>query len=51
MDSKYGSSWGGWCSSQPVGAHRVSLWKNIRRALEKFCSRTKFEVDSSKVKF
>jgi len=29
-------SWGGWCSSEPVGAYGVGLWKNIRRGWENF---------------
>jgi hypothetical protein len=52
MDSKYGSSWGGWCSRAHVGAYGVNLWKNIRRVWEKFCSYIRFDVgDSSKVRF
>jgi hypothetical protein len=45
VDSKYGSSWGGWCSSEPIGigAYGVGLWKNIRRGWVKFCSHTKFK--------
>jgi hypothetical protein len=32
-------------------AYGVSLWKNIRRGWERFCSHTKFEVgDGSKVR-
>jgi hypothetical protein len=31
VNSKYVSAWGGWCSSEPIGAYRVGLWKNIRR--------------------
>jgi hypothetical protein len=52
VDSKYGSSWGGWYSSVSVGAYGVGLWKNIRRGWRKFCSHTRFEVkDGSKVTF
>jgi hypothetical protein len=52
VDSKYGSSWGGWCSSEPIGAYGVGLLKNIRRGWGKLCSHTKFEVgDGSKVRF
>ena len=52
LDSKYGRSWGGWCSSEPVRAYGVCLWKNIRRDWKKFCTHTKFEVgDCSKVRF
>jgi hypothetical protein len=32
MDSKYGYSWGGWCSNEVLGLYRVGLWKNIRRS-------------------
>jgi hypothetical protein len=45
VDSKYGSSWGGGCSSEPIGAYGMGLWKNIWRGWEKFCSHTKFEVE------
>jgi hypothetical protein len=38
VDSKYGSAWGGCCSSEPIGVYRVGLWKNIR-SWGKFCSR------------
>jgi hypothetical protein len=31
VDSKYGSTWEGWCSSEPIEVYRVDLWKNIRR--------------------
>jgi len=31
VESKYGSSWGGWCSSEHVGAYGVGLLKNIRK--------------------
>jgi hypothetical protein len=52
VDSKYGNSWGGWCSSEPIGAYEVRLWKNIMRGLGKFSNHTEFEVgDGSKVKF
>jgi hypothetical protein len=52
VDSKYESSWGGWCSSELVGAYWVSLWKNIRKGWGKFCHHTRFEVgDGSNVKF
>jgi hypothetical protein len=46
---KYGSLWGKWCSSEPVG---VSLWKNIRKGWGKFCNHTKFEVgDGTNIRF
>jgi hypothetical protein len=52
VDSKYISSWGQWYSSEPIGTYGVSLWKNIRRGWEKFCSQTRFEVrDGSKIIF
>jgi hypothetical protein len=51
-DSKYGSYWGGWCFSEPVGAYGVVLWKNVRMGWGKFYNHTKFKVgDGSKVKF
>jgi hypothetical protein len=43
VDYKYGSSWGGWCSSELVGAYRVGLWKNIRRGLGEFYNHARFE--------
>jgi hypothetical protein len=43
---------GNFCSSEPVGAYGVGLWKNIRRGWGKFYSHTRFEVrDGSKVGF
>jgi hypothetical protein len=36
MDSKYGSSWGGWRSNAVIGSHGVGLWKNIRRGWGSF---------------
>ena len=51
VDSKYRSSWRGWCSSEPVRAYRVCLWKNIMRGWWKFCGHTRFAVeDGSKIK-
>jgi hypothetical protein len=52
VDSKYGSSWGGWCFSERVGTYGVSFWNNIRRGWEKFRSHTRLEEeDGSKVRF
>jgi hypothetical protein len=52
VDSKYGSLWGGWCSSELVGAYGVGLWKIIRRGWEKFSSHTRVDVgDDSNVRF
>jgi hypothetical protein len=52
VDSKYESSWGGQCSSEPVGAYGMGLWKNIRKGCGKFYSHTRFEVgDGSNVRF
>jgi hypothetical protein len=31
VDSKYGGSWGRWCSNEVLGLIGVGLWKNIRR--------------------
>jgi hypothetical protein len=36
MDSKYGSSREGWCSSEPIRAYEVGLWKNIMRGWGNF---------------
>jgi hypothetical protein len=52
MDSRYGRSWGGWCSNEPVRAYGVGLRKNIRRGWGKLYSHTKFEVgDGFKFRF
>jgi hypothetical protein len=52
VDAKYGSSWRGWCSREPVGAYGMGLWKNIMRGWGKFSSHTRFEVgDGSEVRF
>jgi len=44
VNSKYGSSVGGWCSNEIHGLFGVGLWKNIRRVWGKFASYTRFEV-------
>jgi hypothetical protein len=31
VDTKYGSTWDGWCSLDPPGSHGVGLWKNFRK--------------------
>jgi len=31
VDSKFGNSWGGWYSNEPLGSYEVGLWKNIRK--------------------
>jgi hypothetical protein len=52
MDSKFGSSWGGWCSIDPPGPYVVGLWKNIKRGWRMFYSYTRFELgDESKLRF
>jgi hypothetical protein len=52
VDSKFGSSWSGWCSLEPFGAFGVGLRKNIRKGWGDFLCRTGFEVgDSSKIRF
>jgi hypothetical protein len=52
LDGKYGSSWGGWCSREPVGAYEVGFWKNIMRGWGKVSSHTRFEVgDGSNIRF
>jgi hypothetical protein len=35
---------GWWCSNEPLQAHGVGLWKNIRRGWGKLSSHTRFEV-------
>jgi len=52
VHSKFGSSWGGWCSFDPLGPYGVGLWKNIRRGWRMFSSHIRFELgDGSKIKF
>jgi hypothetical protein len=52
VDSKYRSSWGGWCSSKLVGTYGVGLWKNIREGWGTICRHIRFQVgDGSKVRF
>jgi hypothetical protein len=36
VDSKFGSLWDGWHSNEPLEAHGVGLWKNIRRGVVSF---------------
>ena len=31
VDSKYGSSWGGWCLNEVYKSYRMGQWKNIRK--------------------
>jgi hypothetical protein len=50
--SKYSSSWGGWCSSKPVGAFGVGVWKFIRKGWDSFSSFTTVVVgDGSMISF
>jgi len=52
VDAKYGSLWGGWCSREPVGAHGVGLWKNIRKRWGSFSGFSRLEVgDGVRTKF
>ena len=52
MDSKFGSSWGAWCSFKLLGPYGVGLWKNIRRGWMMFYGHARFELgDGSKIKF
>jgi hypothetical protein len=52
VDSKFGSSWGGWCSFDPPEPYGLGLWKNIRRGSRMFFSHTRFELgDGSKIRF
>jgi hypothetical protein len=38
VDSKFDSSWGEWCSNEPLGLNEVGLWKNIKRGWGSFAS-------------
>jgi hypothetical protein len=52
VDSKFGSLWGRWCSLEPVGAHGVGLWKNIKKGWEILFGFARFEVgDRVRTKF
>jgi hypothetical protein len=52
MNFKFGNSWGGWCSNEPLGSYGVGVWKNIRRGWGMFSSNTKLELgEGTKVKF
>jgi hypothetical protein len=52
VDSKYGSSWGVWCSNEAHGSYGVGLWKNIKRSWGVFSSHARFEVgDGFKISF
>jgi len=52
VDSKFGSSWGTWCSIELPGPHGLGLWKNIKRGWMMFSSHTKFELgDGCKIRF
>jgi len=52
VDSKYGSSWGGWCSLELAGAYGVGVWKNIRKGWDSFSSFTRVVVgDGTNINF
>jgi len=52
VDAKYGSTWGGWCSLDPLGSHGVGLWKNIRKGWSLFSSHTRLVLgDGFRIKF
>jgi len=52
VDTKYGSSWAGWCSLDPPKSHGVGLWKNIRKGWSLFCSHTKLILgNGSRIRF
>jgi hypothetical protein len=52
VDAEFRSEWGGWCSIDLTGPHKVGLWKNLRRRWSLFCSHTKFELgDGLKIIF
>jgi len=42
VDSKFGSSWGEWCSNEPLRSYGKRFWKNIRRGWGMFSSDTRF---------
>jgi hypothetical protein len=44
VDAKFDSLWDGWCSREPVGAHGVGLWKNIRKRWGIFFGLSRLEV-------
>jgi hypothetical protein len=51
-DSKYGSSWGVWCSSELVGGVWSVFMEEYGKGWGKFCSHTKFDMgDGSKIRF
>jgi hypothetical protein len=50
VDTKYGSSWGGWCSNEVHGSYGMELQKNIMREWCEFFEHIKVEVrDDSKI--
>jgi hypothetical protein len=52
VDSRFGSTWGGWCSIDLPRLYGVRLWKNIRRGWRMFSSHTRFEPgDGSNIRF
>jgi hypothetical protein len=52
VDAKYGTTWAGWCSSDPLGSHGVGLWKNIRKGWSLFCSHTRLTFgNGSRIRF
>uniref|UniRef100_A0A2N9IUQ9 Reverse transcriptase zinc-binding domain-containing protein n=1 Tax=Fagus sylvatica TaxID=28930 RepID=A0A2N9IUQ9_FAGSY len=52
VDAKYGSLWGGWCSTIGRGPYGVSLWKAIMNEWDKFSLHCSFVVgDGRKVMF
>jgi hypothetical protein len=52
VDSKYDSSWGGWCSPEPIGAFQVGVWKFIKKGWDSFSSFTRFVVENgSRISF
>jgi hypothetical protein len=52
VDSKYGSTWGEWCSNEVHGLYGVGIWKNIKRGWEELSSHIGFEMGGdSKIQF
>jgi hypothetical protein len=44
VDTKYVSSWGGWCSNEVHGSYGMELRKNIMREWCEFFEHIKVEV-------
>ena len=52
IEMKYGSVWGGWCTSSVNGPYGVGLWKNISQGWPSFSSHILYDIgDGCRVKF